>query len=98
MNILRLLLDDGVLAAPEFGSPPISSPQACNTTGIFRRMEVPSLRVLPPHIAESNPLSLLDPALSRQRNWEAAVFFLMAACGLAGILGAFVAAFAGMAR
>ena len=97
MNILRLLLDDGVLVAPEFNSPPVSSPQAGNT-GLFRRKDPLTLRVLPSPPAESNLLSLLDPNLRRQRNWEAAVFFLMAACGVAGILGAFVAAFAGLAR
>ncbi len=97
MNISRLFLDDGVLAAPEFSSPRLSSAQAGNT-GVLQRDYLPLLRVLPPPIVESNPLSLLDPALRRQRNWEAAVFFLMAACGLAGILGAFVAAFAGLAR
>ena len=97
MNILRLLLDDGVLVAPEFSSPPIPLPQAGNT-GPFGRKDPLPLRVLPPPVAESNVLSLLDPNLRRQRNWEAAVFFLMAACGVAGILGAFVAAFAGLAR
>lgn len=97
MNILRLLLDDGVVAVPEFSSPPASAPQAAKT-GVLQRNYLPLLRVLPPPVIESNPLSLLDPALNRQRNWEAAVFFLMAACGWAGILGAFVAAFAGLAR